>query len=69
VVGFLAFLGTAAGVAAIAVGLVWLGRRVRRRGVGGEVMGPFEEIWHPAAYRARMELEVPRGADGADAVT
>lgn len=57
-VDFLAFLGTAAGVAAIAAGLVWLGRRVRRRGVGGEVMGPFEEIWHPAAHRARMELEV-----------
>lgn len=55
---FLAFLATAAGVALVAAGLVWLGRRVRRRGVGGEVMGPFEEIWHPAAHRARLEIEV-----------
>ncbi|GAA4172270.1 hypothetical protein GCM10022251_68780 [Phytohabitans flavus] len=45
-------------MAAVAAGLVWLGRRVRRRGAGGEVMGPFEEIWHPAAHRARMKVEV-----------
>lgn len=55
---FLAFLATAAGVASVAAGLAWLGRRVRRRGAGGEVMGPFEEIWHPAAHRARLEIEV-----------
>jgi hypothetical protein len=57
----MAFLATAAGVALVAAGLVWLGRRVRRRGVGGEVVGPFEEIWHPAAHRARLEIEVQEG--------
>ncbi|MET7865627.1 hypothetical protein [Micromonospora taraxaci] len=42
-------LVVAACVAAILGILTWLGARVRRRGIGGEVMGPFEEMWHPAA--------------------
>ncbi|MGC4747908.1 hypothetical protein ACLQ28_19960 [Micromonospora sp. DT201] len=45
-------------VAAILGVLWWLGSRVRRRGAGGEVMGPFEEIWHPAAHRVRAEIRV-----------
>ncbi|MEU8087156.1 hypothetical protein AB0B57_26515 [Micromonospora sp. NPDC049101] len=45
-------------VAAILGILWWLGARVRRRGVGAEVMGPFEEIWHPAAHRFRTEIRV-----------
>ncbi|MEH1015922.1 hypothetical protein V6U90_22775 [Micromonospora sp. CPCC 206060] len=54
----LAFLAVAGCVAAIAGGPAWLGSRARRRGVGGEVMGPFEEIWHPAAPRYRAEIRV-----------
>jgi hypothetical protein len=50
-------MATAAGLTMVAAGLVWLGRRVRRS-AGGEIMGPFEEIWHPAAHRARLEVEV-----------
>jgi hypothetical protein len=38
--------------------LAWLASRVRRRGVGDNVMGPFEEIWHPAAHRYRAEIQV-----------
>ncbi|MFG1949767.1 hypothetical protein [Micromonospora sp. NPDC048830] len=38
--------------------LAWLAVRVRRRGIGGNVMGPFEEIWHPAAHRFRAEIQV-----------
>ncbi|MGC4889202.1 hypothetical protein [Micromonospora sp. DT227] len=35
------------GVLAAVLGtLAWLAARVRRRGVGDNVMGPFEEIWH-----------------------
>ncbi|MBM0277053.1 hypothetical protein [Micromonospora tarensis] len=45
-------------LATILASLWWLGARVRRRGVGGEVMGPFEEIWHPAAHRYRAEIRV-----------
>ena len=35
-------------------GLVWL----RRRASGSSLMQPFDEIWHPAAHRARVEVEV-----------
>ncbi|MDI5940349.1 MULTISPECIES: hypothetical protein [Micromonospora] len=38
--------------------LAWLAARVRRRGIGDNVMGPFEEIWHPAAHRFRTEIKV-----------
>jgi hypothetical protein len=52
-----AFAGLAAAVMA---GLAWLGRRVRRRGsaAGDAFVGPFEEMWHPAAHRARRETEI-----------
>jgi hypothetical protein len=45
--------------AAIMAVLAWLGSRVRRRGGGGSeaFMGPFEEMWHPAAHRARLVTE------------
>ncbi|MEU4470641.1 hypothetical protein [Micromonospora sp. NPDC023888] len=52
---FLVFSGS---VAAILGALWWLASRVRRRGIGGEVMGPFEEMWHPAAHRIRAEIRV-----------
>ncbi|WP_430498769.1 hypothetical protein ACQRWP_27210 [Micromonospora trifolii] len=45
-------------VAAVLGTLWWLASRVRRRGIGGEVMGPFEEMWHPAAHRFRAEIRV-----------
>ena len=46
-----------AGFAAIMAGLVWLTHRSRGRRVGSSVAGPFEEIWHPAAHRARIDIE------------
>lgn len=51
----LVFAGCVAAVLGI---LWWLAARVRRRGIGGEVMGPFEEMWHPAAHRFRAEIRV-----------
>ena len=45
-------------LAAVLGTLWWLASRVRRRGIGGEVMGPFEEMWHPAALRFRAEIRV-----------
>ncbi|MET8042070.1 hypothetical protein ABZU25_14560 [Micromonospora sp. NPDC005215] len=51
----LVFAGCVAAVLGI---LWWLASRVRRRGIGGEVMGPFEEMWHPAAHRFRAEIRV-----------
>jgi len=44
--------------ALVLLGLPRLAARARRGGTGGAVMGPFEEIWHPAAHRARVEVEV-----------
>ncbi|MGC4866574.1 hypothetical protein ACLQ3B_14205 [Micromonospora sp. DT53] len=52
---FVVFAGCVAAVLGI---LWWLASRVRRRGIGGEVMGPFEEMWHPAAHRFRAEIRV-----------
>jgi hypothetical protein len=65
-------VGCLAGVLAL---LAWRGSRVRRRGVGGDVMGPFDEIWHPAAHRFRAEIKVyeervvpPRSGEPEDVV-
>jgi hypothetical protein len=44
--------------ASVLGGLVWIAARVRRRGGGASLMGPFEEIWHPVAHQARLEIEV-----------
>lgn len=52
-----AFLVTASGLAAVLSLLVWLARRVRRRGVGGTLMGPIDEIYHPGAHRSRFEIQ------------
>lgn len=38
-------------------GLVRLVARVRRRRSGGSLMQPFDEIWHPAAHQARLDVE------------
>jgi hypothetical protein len=33
-----------------------LAARIRRRGVGGSLMGPIDEIYHPSAHRYRAEI-------------
>jgi hypothetical protein len=46
-------------VFALVMGLLaWATRRHRGRRLGSSVAGPFEEIWHPAAHRARIDVEV-----------
>jgi len=35
-----------------------LGRRARRRGIGGSVLAPFEEVWDPRAHRTTIEVQV-----------
>jgi hypothetical protein len=47
-------LGLFAALAIVVGALWWLAVRVRRRG-GGDVLGPFDELWHPAAHRTRIE--------------
>lgn len=52
-------VGSVLGVLTVLVGLPYLAARARRRGVGtASMMGPFEEIWHPAATSARHEVEL-----------
>ena len=47
-------IATLAIYAAVLGGLVW----IRRRGRGSSLMQPFDEIWHPAAHQARIDVEV-----------
>ena len=58
--GFIAAVTTGLVLVAVLASLAALGRRVRRRGrAGGQAfLGPFEEMWHPAAHRARRETEI-----------
>jgi len=46
------------GFVLVMAGLAWVTTRRRGRKVSGAVAGPFEEIWHPAAHRARIDIEV-----------
>jgi hypothetical protein len=48
---------TLAGFGAVVGGLAWIGLRARRRGVGGSVLGAVDEIFHPAAYQPRIEIQ------------
>ena len=50
---------TVANLVATVGGFLWLGRRLRRRagGVAGEIMAPFDEIFHPTAHLARFEIQ------------
>jgi len=38
--------------------LAWAAARARRRGISGSMMGPFEEMWHPAAAESHLEIQV-----------
>jgi hypothetical protein len=55
--GFLPLVIVAASFGAIVGGLAWLGSRARRRRVGGSVLGAVDEIFHPAAYQPRIEIQ------------
>jgi hypothetical protein len=51
------FLVLAAGLVGILGAFVLLARRIRRSGVGGGIMGPVDEIYRPAAYHVRQEMQ------------
>jgi hypothetical protein len=53
-----AFLVVAGGFAVILSAFAWLARRIRRRGLGGGLMGPLDEIYRPTAHRSRIEIQV-----------
>jgi hypothetical protein len=64
VIELFAFLMVAGGFAVIMGSFMWLAASLRRRGLGGSVMGPIDEIYHPSAQRSRFDLQVQdeRGA-------
>jgi hypothetical protein len=55
---FLAFGLTIAMVGLIMGGFVWLASQVRRRGIGGGVMGPIQDMWDPITYHTNTEMHV-----------
>lgn len=36
----------------------WLGKRIKRAGIGGGLMGPLDEAWNPGRHRYREVVEV-----------
>jgi hypothetical protein len=56
--GLVALLMTLGIFGVVLGGLAWSASRIRRRGGGASLMGPFDEVWHPAAHRTRIEIEV-----------
>jgi hypothetical protein len=67
---FLALLVFGVTLALILAALVWLARRVRRSGVGAQLMGPIDQVFNADGHRYRQVIEVqdqrmvaPPGAD------
>jgi hypothetical protein len=67
---FIALLVSGLTLALILATLVWLARRVRRSGVGAQLMGPIDEVFNADGHRYRQVIEVqdqrmvaPSGAD------
>ncbi|WP_253814859.1 hypothetical protein [Nocardia amikacinitolerans] len=56
--GFWLFLLSVVPVVLVPLGFAWAVTRARRRGLGGSVVGPFQEMWDPGAVRTRVEIEV-----------
>lgn len=56
----LTWLAIVVAFAAVMAGLLLAGRRIRQRerGATEAFVGPWEEIWHPAAHNARLRTEV-----------
>lgn len=54
----LALLIFAVALAATLGALAWLAPRIRRRGIGGGLMGPIDEVYNPGAHRSRLEIQI-----------
>ena len=51
-------VGGLAVLVGVPAGYAWLGTRARRRGIGGSVLAPLEEVWDPAAHRTNIQIQV-----------
>ena len=45
-------------LAALLGGLAWLASRVRRSGVGREIMGPVDLMYRPHTHQINLEIQV-----------
>jgi hypothetical protein len=65
----LSFLAILGGFAVILAAFGWLAMRMRGRGIGGGLMGPIDDIFHPSAsrYRAEIQADENRGQPSASA--
>ncbi|MET0415851.1 MAG: hypothetical protein ABW022_07520, partial [Actinoplanes sp.] len=54
----IAMLVSALTLAAILAALVWLARRVRRSGVGAQLMSPIDQVFNADGHRYRQVIEV-----------
>ncbi len=52
-----ALVAVVGGFAVLLGAFALFARRMRRRGLGGAIMGPLDEGWHPSGIKARMEVE------------
>jgi hypothetical protein len=53
---FLTVVAVAAGYGVVMYGLIRFARWARRRGIGGGLMSPIDQNFHPIAHEAREEL-------------
>jgi hypothetical protein len=67
---FIALLVFGIALGLILATLMWLARRVRRSGVGAQLMGPIDQVFNADGHRYRQVIEVqdqrmvaPSGAD------
>ncbi|WP_431954311.1 hypothetical protein [Nocardia lijiangensis] len=56
--GVVLFLLSVVPIVLVPLGFAWAVTRARRRGLGGSIVGPFQEMWDPGGARSRIEIEI-----------
>jgi hypothetical protein len=56
--GFWVLLVVLGAVGLMLFGLARLAARARRRGIGGSILAPFDEMWRVTAYESRIEIQI-----------
>lgn len=69
VTDLLVLVGLAAAVAGALGGFLWLAARVRRSGVGAQLMGPIDQLYRPAAYQFHQESRLGEQCERIDSRT
>ncbi|WP_067845702.1 hypothetical protein [Nocardia lijiangensis] len=56
--GVVLFLLSVVPLVLVPLGFAWAVTRARRRGLGGSIVGPFQEMWDPGGARTRIDIEI-----------